>query len=57
MKDLVVDRARNPAAAAADRWDPGAEEDEDADNDLEMNIIDRSESLARFSGLELTYTR
>ena len=40
MKDLAVDRAQNPAAAAADRWEE--EEDEDADDDMDMNIIDRS---------------
>ena len=45
MKDLAVDRDRNPAAAAADRWDPTAEEEEDDDDDLDMNIIDRSAYL------------
>ncbi|KAF4578449.1 GPN-loop GTPase family protein [Pleurotus pulmonarius] len=42
MKDLAVDRANNPAAAANDRWDPAEEEDDD-DDDLDVNIIDRSE--------------
>ena len=45
MKDLAVDREQNPGAAAADRWDPSAEENEDDDDDLDVNIIDRSESL------------
>lgn len=45
MRDLAVDRERNPAAAAADRWDPSAEGDgeDDEDDDPEVNIIDRSE--------------
>ncbi|KAJ8488796.1 hypothetical protein ONZ45_g13821 [Pleurotus djamor] len=42
MKDLSVDRAKNPEAAKADRWDPAEEEDDD-DDDLDVNIIDRSE--------------
>ena len=41
MKDLAVDRSRNPVAAAADRWDPSIEEDDDED-DPDVNIIDRS---------------
>lgn len=40
MKDLAVDRERNPAAAAADRWDPEEEEEEDDGDDID--IIDRS---------------
>lgn len=42
MKDLELDRAQNPGAAARDQWDPSREEDEDADEDLDINIIDRS---------------
>ncbi|KAK7696495.1 hypothetical protein QCA50_001153 [Cerrena zonata] len=42
MKDLAVDRARNPDAALADKWDP-TEEDEDDGDDAEVNIIDRSD--------------
>ena len=41
MHDLAVDRARNPEAALADKWNP-AEEEEDDDDDAEVNIIDRS---------------
>ncbi|KAF9501143.1 XPA-binding protein 1 [Pleurotus eryngii] len=41
MKDLTIDRANNPAAAANDRWDHTEEEDDD--DDLDVNIIDRSE--------------
>lgn len=44
MKDLAVDRARNPEAAARDKWDPAAEEEED-DDDLDVNILDRSKPL------------
>ena len=42
MKDLELDRAQNPEMAARDRWEPSQEEDEDAEDDLEVNIIDRS---------------
>ena len=42
MKDLSVDRIRNPEAAASDRWASDADEDDDVDD--EMNIIDRSRS-------------
>ena len=45
MKDLAVDREKNPSAAAADRWDPSAEEGDDDDDDVDVNIIDRSEYL------------
>ncbi|KAJ2933160.1 hypothetical protein H1R20_g3885, partial [Candolleomyces eurysporus] len=41
MKDLSIDRAKNPAFAAQDRWDPEAEEDEDDDGDF--NIVDRKQ--------------
>lgn len=40
MKDLAVDRVRNPNAALLDRWDP---DEEDDDDDTDVNIIDRSE--------------
>lgn len=42
MKDLTLDREKNPAAAAADRWDPAEEEEDEDEDDLDMNIIDRS---------------
>ncbi|KAF7792015.1 hypothetical protein EIP86_003042 [Pleurotus ostreatoroseus] len=45
MKDLEVDRARNPEAAAHDKWDK--ENEEDDDDELDVNIIDRSASLFR----------
>ena len=37
MKDLAVDRAKNPAAFANDRWEEGEEND-----DMAAGIIDRS---------------
>ena len=44
MKDLAIDRAANPGAAQADRWDPTEEEDDEDDDDVDMNIVDRSTS-------------
>lgn len=41
MKDLELDRERNPNAALQDRWDPN--EDDDEDDDTDVNIIDRSD--------------
>ncbi|KAF8646014.1 hypothetical protein AX16_007439 [Volvariella volvacea WC 439] len=41
MKDLDIDRAKNPEFAKHDQWDPEAEEDDDDDTDI--NIVDRSE--------------
>ena len=43
MKDLAVDRAKNPEGALLDRWDPEEEENEDEEDDTDINIIDRSE--------------
>ena len=43
MRDLAVDRAKNPDAALHDRWDPNDEgDDEDDDDDGDIDIIDRS---------------
>ncbi len=48
MKDLTVDRAKNPSAFVNDTWDQDEEEgiegDDDDDDDSEVNIIDRSTS-------------
>lgn len=41
MKDLAVDRAKNPDAAILDQWE-AEEEDEDQEGE-EIDIIDRSE--------------
>jgi hypothetical protein len=41
MKDLTVDRAKNPNAALHDQWDP-EEGDEEDNDDGDINIIDRS---------------
>ncbi|KAH7925733.1 hypothetical protein BV22DRAFT_1033654 [Leucogyrophana mollusca] len=44
MKDLAVDRAKNPEGALNDRWESDEENnDGDDDDDLEVNLIDRSE--------------
>lgn len=40
MRDLAVDRAKNPGAALNDRWES---EDEDGDEELEVGIVDQSE--------------
>lgn len=45
MKDLAVDRARNPGAAEEDRW-ASDEEDEDEGDDLYVNLTDRSECFS-----------
>lgn len=42
MKDLAVDREKNPGGASLDRWDPDEENNEDDDDDGDINIIDRS---------------
>lgn len=42
MKDLELDRAKNPEAVLTDRWDQDANEDDDDDDDTEVNIVDRS---------------
>ena len=39
LKDLAIDREKNPAGALADRWNPDEEEEDDGD----INIIDRCE--------------
>ncbi|RPD52634.1 XPA-binding protein 1 [Lentinus tigrinus ALCF2SS1-7] len=60
MKDLTVDREKNPAAAAADRWDPSAEEgddDDDDDDDVDVNIIDRSEDMWPGQYIDVTRMR
>lgn len=42
MRDLAVDRAKNPGAALNDRWEL-EEENESEDEDLEVDIVDQSE--------------
>ena len=41
LKDLSIDRAKNPASALNDRWDS---EEEDVDDEGDVDIIDRSKS-------------
>ncbi|KAI0033605.1 XPA-binding protein 1 [Vararia minispora EC-137] len=55
MKDLAVDRERNPRAAALDLWDPNEEEDEDDGG--EMDIIDRNEDPWPGQYIDLTQAR
>ncbi|KAI0357229.1 XPA-binding protein 1 [Trametes cingulata] len=58
MKDLSLDREKNPTAAAADRWDPSEEaEDDDDDDDLDVNIIDRSEDAWPGQYIDVTRMR
>ncbi|KAF4622000.1 hypothetical protein D9613_009297 [Agrocybe pediades] len=56
MKDLAIDREKNPAGALADRWDPD-DEDEDADDEGELNIIDRSEEKGPHEYIDVTRAR
>ncbi|KAI0764226.1 XPA-binding protein 1 [Trametes elegans] len=56
MKDLSLDRAQNPAAATADRWDP-AEEAEDEDDDVDVNLIDRTEDAWPGQYIDVTRMR
>ncbi|EIW53029.1 XPA-binding protein 1 [Trametes versicolor FP-101664 SS1] len=57
MKDLTLDREKNPAAAAADRWDPAEEEEDEDEDDLDMNIIDRSEDAWPGQYIDVTRMR
>ncbi|KAI0707466.1 XPA-binding protein 1 [Cerioporus squamosus] len=59
MKDLAVDREKNPAAAAADRWDPSAEngDEDDDDDDVDVNIIDRSDDAWPGQYIDVTRMR
>lgn len=41
MRDLTVDRAKNPGAALNDRWE--SEEENDDEEDMDADIIDRGE--------------
>ncbi|TFK81950.1 XPA-binding protein 1 [Polyporus arcularius HHB13444] len=58
MKDLAIDREKNPAAAAADRWDPSAEDGDDGDDDdVDVNIIDRSDDVWPGQYIDVTRMR
>ncbi|KAI0052812.1 XPA-binding protein 1 [Auriscalpium vulgare] len=56
MKDLTVDRERNPGAALADRWDPEEEVEEEEDGG-ELNLIDRSDDPWPGQYIDLTQSR
>ncbi|PBK72415.1 XPA-binding protein 1 [Armillaria solidipes] len=55
MKDLELDRERNPNAALQDRWDPN--EDDDEDDDTDANIIDRSDNPWPGQYIDMTRAR
>ncbi|PFH49552.1 hypothetical protein AMATHDRAFT_147528 [Amanita thiersii Skay4041] len=61
MKDLTVDRQRNPAAFTNDKWDPEEEEEEEeeeeVDDDSDMNIIDRNEESWPGQYIDVTRAR
>ncbi|KAH7912107.1 hypothetical protein BJ138DRAFT_835992 [Hygrophoropsis aurantiaca] len=42
LKDLAVDRSKNPEGTLNDRWESDEENDDD-DDDLEVNLVDRNE--------------
>jgi len=53
LKDLAIDREKNPAGALADRWDPDEEDDDDGD----INIMDRSEERGPGEYIDVTRVR
>ncbi|KAK0467107.1 XPA-binding protein 1 [Desarmillaria tabescens] len=55
MKDLELDRQRNPNAALQDRWDPN--EDDDEDDDTDVNIIDQSDDPWPGQYIDMTRAR
>ncbi|KAI0364872.1 XPA-binding protein 1 [Pilatotrama ljubarskyi] len=57
MKDLSLDREKNPTAAASDRWDPSEEAEDKDDDDLDVNIIDRSEDAWPGQYIDVTRMR
>ncbi|PIL32439.1 hypothetical protein GSI_05141 [Ganoderma sinense ZZ0214-1] len=57
MKDLAVDRERHPAAAEADRWDPQDGNEDEDDDDLDVNIVDRSEDAWPGQYIDVTRMR
>lgn len=46
LKDLALDREKDPEFAARDRWDAEDDDDDDQD-DSDINIVDRSKWCAR----------
>ncbi|KAM5541514.1 hypothetical protein V8D89_004704 [Ganoderma adspersum] len=57
MKDLAVDRERHPTAAQADRWDPQDGNEDEDDDDLDVNIVDRSEDAWPGQYIDVTRMR
>jgi len=52
LKDLAVDRTKNPRGPLNDRWDP---EEEEEDDDTEISIVDKSDE--RYPGEYIDMTR
>jgi len=55
MSDLAVDRAKNPGAAVEDRWE--SEEENEEEDDVEVDIIDRSEERWPGQYIDVTQMR
>ncbi|KAF5347715.1 hypothetical protein D9756_010322 [Leucocoprinus leucothites] len=53
LKDLAIDRAKNPQGPLSERWDEDGEEDDDAG----MDIIDRSDERYPGDYIDLTQVR
>ncbi|KAH9475258.1 GPN-loop GTPase 1 [Psilocybe cubensis] len=58
MKDLAIDREKNPRGALMDRWEEEEEEDEeDADDEAELDLIDRTEERGPQEYIDVTRAR
>ncbi|KIL59366.1 hypothetical protein M378DRAFT_169437 [Amanita muscaria Koide BX008] len=57
MKDLTVDREKNPAAFENDKWDEPDAEVNDDDDDTDVNIIDKTESTDPWPGQYIDVTQ
>ncbi|KAF5375902.1 hypothetical protein D9615_008165 [Tricholomella constricta] len=58
MKDLDIDRAKNPQGALADRWDPNEDRDGDDDgDDGDINIVDQNEDRWPSQYIDVTRAR
>ncbi|KAF8907029.1 hypothetical protein CPB84DRAFT_1769308 [Gymnopilus junonius] len=55
MKDLTIDREKNPGSALADRWDP--EEEEEYDDGDDLDVVDRSEERGPEQYVDVTRAR
>jgi len=55
LKDLAIDRAKNPQGPLNETWDP--EEDMEEDDDTEINIVDRSDEPYPGEYIDVTRVR